>query len=80
MLHIYKAQATGRQAVENANIVIEEPFPPARSLDVAAEMFAIEAEALEAALYGSLPGGTYDRLLGKMLERKASHFIVSHKS
>lgn len=37
-----------------------------------------EAETIEDALISALPGGVYDRLLGLMLKRKASHFRVSH--
>lgn len=79
MLHIYKAQATGGEAVDDVQISIQEPIPRMCSLDAATGTFSKDAEALEAALYRSLPGGTYDRLLGKMLERKATHFVVSHQ-
>jgi len=37
-----------------------------------------QARMIEEGLYESLPGGTYDRLLGRMLARKASHFRVRH--
>lgn len=81
MLHVYKAQATGNQVVEDVVVSIETAFPGGIvSLGFADAIFSKEAEALESALYGALPGGTYDRLLGKMLERKATHFVVAHKS
>jgi hypothetical protein len=41
-------------------------------------VFMHEASQIEEALHDSLPGGTYDRLCGLMLQRKASHFVVSH--
>ena len=80
MLSVYKAQATGDQVVEDAEIAITTTIPTMQSLDHTDALFCIDAGALESALYGSLPGGTYDRLLGKMLARKATHFVVSHKS
>lgn len=43
-------------------------------------VFNLDAMTLEDALHSSLPGGTYDRLLGRMLARKSSHFVVSHGS
>lgn len=39
-----------------------------------------EAYVLEEALSEALPGGTYDRLLGRMMTRLATHFRVSHTS
>jgi hypothetical protein len=38
-----------------------------------------QAKQIDEALAHSLPGGTYDRLLGHMLARKASHFRVAHQ-
>jgi len=43
-----------------------------------AGFYTEQALAIERALYGSLPGGTYDRLLGLMLQRKSTHFRVAH--
>lgn len=45
-------------------------------LDVAARHYEDQADALFSALRDSLPGGTLDRLLGKMLAYKATHFRV----
>lgn len=71
-------------------IIRDEPTPDAHihitgempelgsSLEVWGIHYNEQAEAIELALYGSLPGGTYDRLLGHMLARKASHFCVAH--
>lgn len=44
------------------------------------EFFTNEARTLEDALFQSLPGGTYGRLVALMLQRKAIHLGVSHKS
>jgi len=35
------------------------------------EVYDAQAQELEEALYASLPGGTYNRLLARLLERKA---------
>lgn len=48
------------------------------SFESSAVWFDAQAEKLEIALHCSLPGGTYDRVLGRMLKRKSSHFIISH--
>ena len=37
-----------------------------------------QARQIEEALHRSLPGGTYDRLAGRMLVRMAAHFHVAH--
>ncbi len=53
----------------------EQPeFDPRGGLAVWGIYWGEQAELLELALYDSLPGGTYDRLLGRMLARKATHF------
>ena len=76
VLSIYKAQPVGDGEVEPCRINIYREVPKAESLEVAATLYDKEAESLEEALYNSLPGGTYDRLVSKMLLRKASHFVI----
>ena len=71
----------GPEAVAGAIIFVvrEQPTYNYRDdLAVIDAQFTADAEAIEDALIHSLPGGTYDRLLGLMLARKASHFRVSH--
>lgn len=48
-------------------------------LAASANVFDAEAEKLFIALRDSLPGGTIDRLVGKLLAYKSTHFIVSHE-
>ena len=74
-----KAQPFADEDTRSALIEISQPCPNFDSLPAQAAMFQAEAERLESALLNSLPGGIYDRLLGAMLQRKASHFIVSWK-
>jgi len=37
-----------------------------------------EASKIETVLYNNMPGGIYDRLLAKMMRRRASLLAVSH--
>ena len=77
----HKAMASySAKPVESVVISIDEEIPDFEKLKAADEFYLSEATKLESALYGVLPGGTYDRLLGKMLERKSTHFRVSHES
>jgi hypothetical protein len=48
------------------------------TLEELARTFDGEAQQIAAALIGSLPGGVLDRLVGRLLAYKASHFIVNH--
>lgn len=81
IIQIYKAQRTGDQPVMNVSIQIEQTIPEFGSghkmpMNAAAKLYDEQAQALFDALANSLPGGTLDRLLGKMLAYKASHFRV----
>jgi hypothetical protein len=71
------------QIIQDVQITIEGSFPDVdrKATDPLLETAKFadnQAQVLEDALYDSLPGATYDRLLGRMLARKSSHFIVSH--
>ena len=59
-------------------IVIEEEMPDLGRMNLAEfdAIFQADAEAIETALRLALPGGTYDRLLVRMLQQKATHFRV----
>lgn len=54
-----------------------EPMAVQGMMGRAHAFYEEQARQIEEALHGSLPGGTYDRLLGLMLARKASHFRVA---
>jgi hypothetical protein len=76
----YKAQATiPEEPIEGMMIDINAEIPNIKGLHEWEMVMGKEAAALENALYFSLPGGIYDRLLGVMLERKSSHFRVAHQ-
>lgn len=78
---IHRAQSDSQPVT----IVIDEQLPELERfgdeplsewLQRSAERFNKEGRRLEEALHCALPGGTYDRLLGYMLARKASHFVT----
>ncbi len=77
---IAKAQP-GQQPVPGAVIRITQELPAEfEDLEEAAAFYYDQAKELEITLSDSLPGGTYDRLLVRMLAHKASHFRVAHGS
>jgi hypothetical protein len=82
-LKIFTGQPFGGQEQPNVTVVFDKPMPDYKDSPVWQEeynkTFNSEAEKLEQVLIDCLPGGTYDRLLGLMLKRKSSHFIISHK-
>ena len=78
VITISKAEQIGTEQIKTARIHISRRVPRFDELEEQADYFTFEAKSIERALWHSLPGGTYDRLLGEMLQRKASHFIVAH--
>lgn len=77
---VHKAEPIGSQVVPSVTVAITEPLPARDdkvSLARAALLYAMDAAIVEEALHQSLPGGTYDRVLIEMLQRKASHLRVS---
>jgi len=76
---VHKAEPFPDEPIPDLQIHIASVVPEWKTLlEKADAFFTDEAIKLEVALYESLPGGTYDRLTGLMLKRKASHFCVSH--
>lgn len=77
---VHKAQRHFKGAsTEDLSIQATEEIPELGSLDGIAGFAGAEAAEIERALYDTLPGATYDRLLGFMLARKSTHFVVSHR-
>ncbi len=82
-IEIYVGQPIGNDEVQPLAIILKNTFPDCKDKDwmeKSKSLFKSEAEKLEKILIDSLPGGTYDALLGEMLKRKASCFVVSHKA
>ncbi len=77
-IFIFKAQPIADHIPPHVIIDIYGKLPPVKTLEEGAQLFDKEAKTLEEALYAALPGGTYDQLTSRMLQRKASHFRVSY--
>jgi len=80
-IKIIKAQSTGNQRVDSLEIHIKSCLDTrGLSLGETAQVFEQEAQKLVDALFGTLPGGVFDRVAGLMLSKVASRFIVAHDS
>ena len=77
-IKISKAQPIRDQKIESVTIEIDQEFPDTESDALGKLWHHGDAADLEGALYNALPGGTYDRLLGMMLSRKASAYRVTY--
>ena len=62
--------------VPNLCIVATDEVESTPSLESAMAIYTEQAEKIVSALYTSLPGGTMDQILIKLLEKKASFFKV----
>jgi hypothetical protein len=75
--YIYKARTIGDQVLEDVTIImdasIQERFDRSATLE---PIFQQDATDLADALWQTLPGGTFDALLRKLLERRASQLAV----
>jgi hypothetical protein len=82
-LEVYRAQDTAGREVESVMLIIGQPIPDGRSgetsLDDLRKTFVSDAETVFQALK-SLPGGTLDALLVRMLDTKSSHHVVQWDS
>lgn len=80
LVSVFKAQAIGEEHVEAASLYIHEELPElARTaddwLELTTRLFEEDAQKVVDALH-SLPGGTLDRVLVKLLTEKVSQHIV----
>ena len=62
--------------IESLTITFEDEPSDNMELSEAAEFYDREASLLAEALWNVLPGGTMDRLIGRLFERRASLFII----
>ncbi len=77
-VYLFKAQPIGDQYIESVTICIGAPLPRFEQSDWLEEttrVFDAQADAIVDALH-SLPGGTLDRVLVKLLAEKVSQHIV----
>lgn len=71
--HFYKAQpAIALMPVDSIALVFDREIPERRTLEEAAQTYLDEGTRLERYLFLTIPGGTYDALLRRMLERRAT--------
>lgn len=83
---VHRAEPIADQVIPVTTIRID-PYSPkvkhgpgvsvADALAPLDRVYDADADAIAQALHKSLPGGTFDRLVLKLLEIKASHFRVS---
>ena len=82
-LKIFTGQPFKKEDQPNVSVIFDKPLPEYKDSgnwqEEYEKAFSSEAEKLEQVLIDCLPGGTYDRLLTKMLERKHSQLIVKHE-
>jgi hypothetical protein len=73
---IYKAQGLRGDEVESVTIVLEEEFPDFETQGESIKSFDDTSDRLAEVLVKTLPGGTLDRLIGKLLLKTATSLIV----
>ncbi len=72
----YKAQSIGDKKVEDIIILLTNEMPEFKTVEKSNRLFEMEASELAEVLCNTLPGGTLDRLIAKLLMKKASSFVV----
>lgn len=77
ILSFFKAQQIGDRQVRTREFEFADPLPRFSDPRETAHVFDAQATLLEAKLHATLPGGTYDALLCKMMIRSASRLTVS---
>lgn len=76
-INIYKAQPVIKsEPVTSVTIVIDREVPSGSDLEEWRQIIDKEASELCTVLCDTLPQGVTDALLGKLLARKASLFVV----
>lgn len=77
-VEVHKGHPTCGISAPSVVIDIKRPIQLYDTLDEADRAYYKEAWALGQALEGSLPGGTFDRLVVYLLKRKVSDCILPH--
>ena len=76
---VHIAQPIGGRLVPALDIVGDEPFPDRTGDEVLWDLeqrFDIEAAVIVDALHASLPGGTWDRVVARMVQVHATLLVV----
>ena len=75
-ISIHFAQGFRDERLKPFTIKLDEEIETLDTILANDRQYETEGELLERVLHEHLPGGTYDRLLSRMLARRASHFVV----
>ena len=76
-VYLHKAQAvTSRSAVESVTLVFDDEIPDTLTLKQYERLYDEQAEQLVALLTSVMAQGVLDRVLGKLMLRRASMFVV----
>jgi hypothetical protein len=76
-IYVYKAQPIGdAMHIQSKTLHIEEDLPNSDTIGEGDTIMELDADKVVEALYNSLPGGTFDRVLVKMLQKRAAHLHV----
>jgi hypothetical protein len=76
-IYVYKAQPiSDKMHIQSKTLHIEETLPDSDTIDEGDALMGLDADKVVMALYEALPGGTFERVLAKMMERKLSHLHV----
>lgn len=74
---VFRAQPLGGKQTPKLNLKTGNPFPPFSGHEDARVHFLLDAAEIVNGLEASLPGGTVDQVLIKLLSRKASELRVA---
>lgn len=75
-LYIHKAQGTAGIEVESLTIIIDQQMPEFESIQKTQGIFVVDGEDFVESICKVLPGGTLDRVLGKLHLKKSTSFVV----
>ena len=79
-MSVYKAQSfIGKDLTASLCVTIEEEVPVHKEPAAYEKLYEADAKALADALYNTLPGGTFDRLLRNLFAYRTTKFAVSWK-
>jgi len=75
-VNIYKAQGIADKKVESVLLQFNVEMPEFKSMQQSMGIFQSESMELADVLCSTLPGGTLDRLIAELLQRRATSFVV----
>lgn len=73
---VYKAGRIGKDEVEDVTIFIHRECPDVLNIEIAEQMHTENAEKVVEALLSALPQGTTDRVIGLLMQRRATLFLA----